>query len=49
MDVDYKFIWVNVGTDCTVFNHSDLKAMLETWTFGLPSIPIVNMADETFL
>ena len=51
VDADYKFIWVDVGangstSDCAVFNQSDLKAVLENGTLGLPP-PTALPGDDT--
>ena len=48
VDVDYQFIWVDVGaqgcaSDCTVFNASELKQVMEDGTVGLPDpAPLPN-------
>ena len=41
VDADYKFMWVNVGSngsssDAQVFNHCDLKEAIENGTIGFP-------------
>ena len=42
VDSDYKFIWVNIGTngsagDANILNHSELKAGIEDGTIELPA------------
>jgi len=52
VDANYKFIWVNVGangsaSDSQVFNHSELRTMLEEDNLGLPDADTLPGDIET--
>ena len=63
VDADYKFIWVDIGangsaSDDAIFNHSDMKGVIENGTIGfsaadpLPnddrSMPYFIFGDDAF-
>lgn len=51
VDADYKFIWVDVGTngstsDATVFNKSELKDVIENQNIGFPEAVLLPCDDK---
>ena len=48
VDTDYKFIWVDLGangiaSDAAIFNHSEMKEVLENGAIGFPAAdPVPN-------
>jgi len=51
VDANYKFIWVSVGangsaSDAQVFNHSELRTMLEEDNLGLPDADTIPGDDR---
>ena len=55
VDADCKFIWVDIGangsaSDAAIFNHSDMKGVIENGIIGFPAAgPLLMMTDRCLI